>query len=1628
MSRFLLLVIIAFPALSAAEIDPSRFAGHLRELSATPHRLAGTPEGARAGDYIETQLRSLPGQFFSQRFWFPQEIVETCELRTASATLPLLPLAANAMQPSVTSSNGLRSRLVYVGKATDAEIAGKNLRGAIAVADFDSSGAVPQVFRHGAKAMILLGEDGDDRFDAFDKRAFVNADLPRFYVSRKEAVAAGVDRDSEQAATLVSCVSWHKRGGRNLYLWIPGTKPTFKAGKEEFLILSAHYDTHGIVPRNSPSPEAAANCAVLLEVARGLAANPPRRSVLIAFFDNHANFLEGGRQFYAAYRRSIADRIDDPLPVRQRFVAEERAYLGELLSFFARTDPFAADHSHRDRALQVLRAESKHRYDSYQERLIDLRIEIDRLRQSGADIAALQSRLTSLLAEQKAWQLAREAVRDQKRPIESAMPVFREMIGSVTARIENRQRELDELDLQLADDVALTKPFADANPVAHVSPRFTGGSGRWLFQTRGDLHARLYAGLIDRAAETLGEAGKDSCGFVWESKTAANAHVNWATHEESVLATVWEIPSFTAVTEQDRAPLAYMPHATLSAEQADRIRAQATGFLPFLDLLANDELASVPNRVVLQRRVRIEEYQWQNDEAVGHVVRSFGFGQTAAERLEPNVLVRVVSDAWRGLQAAPPTGPPHNDNFQQWPEYVTFTDGNGCFPITTILDSAAVPESPWRALIIEAAKFDADGRIHAITVGTPVGGRGSVSAGWSKAAYYWFKADAGHYAILNLFTGRGGTILGETMPFGPRWRPTAFRILNGLSNAEYKRLHLRFDPITGVGAYFVEKPMGVKLVYEDPKSEDEVALYINAQPEKATGLGYGPGAAGGIDPAAPIDLRTAFARDLAALNESRLAALRARNIVLNAVESLHSQAKELLTAAAATAGTFERRIYRPVMAVTNDMVVAVTILLLLAIPFAFGLQSLVMWTHSIYRRLAWFAVFFAATFAVLYFVHPAFSFATTPIIILLAFVILVMSAGVIWIIGDKFTYEIKKMQGLAVAAHTFDQSLFGNVGAAVSLAISIMRRRPVRTALTVVTVVFLTFTILSFVSFQTEKGVNRYFVGIGDQGSRLLVHRKVWKSMDRHGMADVRAWLAPGTKLNGRYWRVKELSTKADIEPLSIPIRRDAGGSAIAGAMVSLDALEIRHIPGIREALPGGIEEFIAGKGVYLPQVIADELGAKPGDRLRIQGIDLAFLGVFDSRKLAALRELDGSPLLPVNFGVSQLALGAFESKGSATQGADAAQSDLEDALARLEPQALEPVSADSVIVVPTQLEAPLGMSLKGMVIYPPEGADLTALAERLAVLVDDGVHLNQGGETSFFLYGDKYGVTGLGDVLIPLVLGGLIIFSTMLGSVIDREKEIYTFSALGLAPRNIAMLFFVEAAIYAVIGGFGGYLFSQVVTQALEFLASHGWFKAPEMNYSSSTAIHTILVVMATVMVSTIYPAIQAARKATADTSRRWRVPAAKGDRLEFHFPFTISQFDITGILCFIREHFASHADRTVGEFAVDDLELFREPQHGMAALRATIWLQPFDQGISQRFELTAHPSDIEEVCEIHVRIERVSGPPSAWTRSNRVFLEEIRRQFLLWRTLDDEEREQYLNVAAGWEETWNPQAMPRG
>jgi hypothetical protein len=1741
------------------ELDRERFWAHLRALTAEPHRMTGTPEGARAGDYIEGQLRRLAGAggVDVQRFTMPQEVVETCELSTDGSRTALLPLRANGMQPCVTPPEGLTGPLIYVGsrrfsvsdvldwrgmlsalsarreaasggpgrrlwQLLDADLRseagrlvesggepdagfrsrfasaldqtlsapvaaadaaawgnfplrdetrallrrtafglnlsdtarlnrllledavpraiargadGKDLRGCIAVADFQDSAAFADVFRLGAAAVIFVGgERNDAATSGQGSRTPVSADLPRFHLSDRAATDFGLlVRDR---ATLVSRVRWERRPGRNLFLWIPGSRPASVAGRAQFTVLSAYYDSDGVVPGNAPAEEAAANCAALLETAAVLAATPPQRSTLIAFFDDHAGFLRGGRLFYAAYRRGVPERLEDPLPVRQRFVEEERRAREGTLAALRQPDLIGCSDPRKAEALQQVSAAAKSRYNACLNALGGLRLRRHGLRgAAGEALADVERQIAAAEAARRAWQTVRECLRDL-RPLPAgdadADACLRAAVADTTGRLRARLAELDEQATQLDDAVRVTRRLAQADPWCHVSLRFTAGSRRWLFAPFGVVrNIRFYSALLD--GMDGGGRGADALpGFAWESRrtwesasASAAAYLAWNSIEECALADAFDIPALTLATELDPALRRALPDARLSEEDLDVIRRSASAFLPLLDRIQNGGWGPIPNRVAARGGITIEDYAWKGSEVEGHRVKRFDYGDTEASAVVPGALVHIMDAA---LSA----------------DYTEWADANGCFPLVPVFARTAppAPYTDWQKLQIEAAAFDGAGRIASITTVVPNGPLASVEARWHRAGAYAPRWRVGHHSILTMFEGQGGTLLGRSRlldgPFDPEVpaKPSGFRLLQGISNAEFSRLHFRFDGRTGVGVFCAQRPLGLKVVYRAPRDPDDALLYLRAAPGNGAGAGYGPG--NGLDEASQpfrLDLETAMAGDMLALNESRLDRLRRRNIVMNEAERLHGQAVRMQPALAQAlaerrhgdAVTWatriaarERRVYRPVIDNTDDMVRAVTVLLLLSVPFAFGLQSLLLPTHHVYRRIGGFALFFALSFGLLYVTHPAFAFSATPIVIILAFVIMLLSGAVIWIVGDRFGYEIKKMQGLAAAAHSRERRVVGSAGAAVSTAISIMRRRPARTALTVLTVLLLTFTILSFAAFPEDQAVRTFAGGpADDEVSRLFIRQAAWTTL----RGDLRAWMAVlagegggSLRVLGRYWLTRELSAAKDTEALCIPIRHAGGAGAVASAMMTVDGLEWAAHAALRDAVAadaGALARFDAGQGVFLPPALVSELGARPGDSLTVRGVPVLFLGAFDPAKWAQLRETDGSPLAPVSFSGTRTAIGAVQVSGSAGGGQDLL-ADLEEEVARLEPEAFEPVDPDGLILAPTALAERFGMNLKAVVVYPGgDGADVERLGEAVAVLNRDGVYVNHGGERKFFYYGDRREMAGATDAVIPLILGGLIILSTMLGSILDREKEIYTFSALGLAPRNIAMLFLVEAAIYAVIGGYGGYLLSQAAVRGLEGLAAHGLFRAPEMNYSSSTVVRTILLVMGTVLVSAAYPAVRAARRATAETRRRWRLPAAQGDVLAFDFPFTISRYDVTGIMCFIREHFAHHADRTVGDFAADRVRLGFDPQHRLASLSARIWLQPFDQGISQSFHLSARPSDIEDVCEITVKLHRLSGAPAGWRRAYRTFLSDLRTQFLLWRTLNDEVRERYLAEA---------------
>jgi hypothetical protein len=77
---------------------------------------------------------------------------------------------------------------------------------------------------------------------------------------------------------------------------------------------------------------------------------------------------------------------------------------------------------------------------------------------------------------------------------------------------------------------------------------------------------------------------------------------------------------------------------------------------------------------------------------------------------------------------------------------------------------------------------------------------------------------------------------------------------------------------------------------------------------------------------------------------------------------------------------------------------------------------------------------------------------------------------------------------------------------------------------------------------------------------------------------------------------------------------------------------------------------------------------------------------------------------------------------------------------------------------------------------------------------------------------------------------------------------------------------------------------------------------------------------------------------------------------------------------------------------------------------LTTDIWLAPFDFGIMQKVVLAfCRSAEDPGFLEIRVLLERQAGEANAWRRINKAFLHELRKQLLIWRSLDPEAKKHY-------------------
>ena len=166
------------------------------------------------------------------------------------------------------------------------------------------------------------------------------------------------------------------------------------------------------------------------------------------------------------------------------------------------------------------------------------------------------------------------------------------------------------------------------------------------------------------------------------------------------------------------------------------------------------------------------------------------------------------------------------------------------------------------------------------------------------------------------------------------------------------------------------------------------------------------------------------------------------------------------------------------------------------------------------------------------------------------------------------------------------------------------------------------------------------------------------------------------------------------------------------------------------------------------------------------------------------------------------------------------------------------------------------------------------------------------------------------------------------------------------------------------------------------------------------------------------LYPARRAGRICTPGIERRWTLPKMEGDRIEMRLPFSLVRHEVVGLAAFQAEFWAANQEQSIGAgFYVEALGV--ERRGDAVRLAARVWLAPFDQGVVQQTVLVIAPGSDPHYCDIDVQLDLEAGDLATWHRVVRTFIDDVRKQFLVWRTLNGDDRRHYAEQLSRWMHT---------
>ena len=1515
-------------------------------------RVAGYPGAEEAARHVQQRFGEIGLQGITVHEYdvsIPVDKGGFLKVAVNGEQIQLYGLWPNLVKTSTLPDGGIDGRLIDGGGGEYADMDGVDVEGAVVLMVFNSGDAWLNAAYLGAKALVFIEPDSTVYLEAEKKFLTMPLDMPRFWIDRQagERLRSHLALAGELAVHLEYRMDWERRPAWNILATIPGYDPLMK---EDVIVLEGYYDAMSVVPALAPGAEQASSVTALIELARYFQAHPPARTVVFLATSAHHLGLRG---------------VDDFI---QRYLRKEDPFIDHMLVRRVVEAALARDMIDKDGVRYAIGEEEF----GGKEALV-------------RSVAEGEAGLVAQIADAA---LAEGLLRGEGGQLQLA--------GD---RFENRDQLVEELrddeDLRLAlykdwvdpkvDSIAV-KLFISLDLSSQTDELGVWNSNTSFYYKRYfapfGKNFMSYARQISRELDyqrrdVLVNGISPEGGMSWQTFVPGEISVN----SELVLTT--GTPALAFVTVNDARFLVDTPLDRVGTVNygnlAKQIRVLAGMFhmafedpelFPDFKMRLRDNLRSLRGRtMVFPRRSIIPDLP----------------------RADAVAVVRNgKKKSYKGVRG----------------EYYEVVDGKGDFYVNRVRVNNIQIEGYYIDPITGRISYAPDRGVQGDEV-YPM----QVAMDWRDKEWMVILFPCVAYNFFDIVDPRYLTKLSNVQVFD-----------------ETNGAPVEYGYTIGEGPSAQNEPVGV--VFARPGSKVKMgfgagimgfrSLLLNStsvtDKEKAEGEGFE------IQPGTSF-ARTTFqaAQDMWNLDESRIRELRSFAIENQRLNNLHDRAKSELDLAEAakselrwsdfvrhTRAAFglESRAYPDVRSTQDDVIQGIIFFMALVLPCAFFTERLLFTASTIKNQILGFVGVFLVIWIVLWMVHPAFQL-SNPFVILLAFVIIALAVLVMSIISGRFNEQMKKLRTEVAVIHDTDVSRSSASLTAFQLGISNMKRRKMRTVLTFSTLLLLTFTVLSFTSISTGMRFNQ--ISRDNEGlyEGILIRSKAWNPMEDSVLEYARSNFSGRAEVAPRSW----YSNKSKAH-----IKLKNGDKAHNALGVLGLSPEETHVTGLDRALVAG-RWFEPGEDkvciLPLDMVKESHLDIDLADvgqaQIRVFGNQFTVIGVIDSKRMKDLKDLDDEILTPADFAVTggQAVQEIAEEEKREKQG-------LEDTKVVIKPFVhLEPANT---LILPyhTLRNVGSGNPLQSVAVRFADGGDVRDEVEeflsRLAVTLFAGIK-EQGDEYIKVSIYSSLGLTtfsGMSNLFIPMLIASLIVLNTMMGSVYERFREIGIYSSVGLAPGHISWLFLAESCVYSVLGVVAGYLSGQVVAKVLIEFGLLGGFT---LNYSSVAAVLSCMLVIAVVMLSTIYPARKAAQMAVPDVTRRWKLPPPEGDQWDFEFPFTVSGHEVLGLSVFLIGYFDSYSEESIGTFYTDGAQLGREdmPNGEGFLIDMNIWLAPFDLGVSQHVTVRAMPEDEHNIYSVGLGIKRLSGEDASWRRVNQRFMNVIRKQFLIWRTIDAEAKDSY-------------------